>query len=442
MRGDKKNLVIIGGGFAGAKLAQKLERRVADDWEIYLLSQTNFVTFNPLLPEVVGASVLPGHVQAPIRQMLKRTRIRMVTVDTVDFVARKISYHNNEPGELHFDQVVFAAGVRANIGMIEGMEKHGLPLKTVGDALYIRNRVIDCLEQATIHPDPGRRKQLTTFVIVGGGFSGVETTGELDDFLKTAERYYKNVQRKDCRIILLHGTGRLLPELSPALAAKTLKIFRQRNIDVRLESVVVKVANETVHLASGELIHGATIICTIGATPHAFLQHEALPRKRGKILTRADMSVAGLEGVWALGDCALVPNAKDGQPCPPTAQFADRQARQLARNIAAALRGEPTRPFSFSPLGLLASIGHNKAVAEIFGIEFSGFIAWLMWRGIYLLKVPTLARKARLFLEWNWAMLFPPDIAHLGFHRTENSAQPGTGSRTQCESVHEKSEEA
>jgi len=415
----KKNLVIIGGGFAGATLARKVEKRMPADWEIYLLSQTNFITYNPLLPEVVGASVLPGHVQAPIRQMVKRTRIRMVTVEQIDFDLRKVIYHNNEPGEIHYDQLVFAAGVRANLSMIQGMLEHALPLKTVGDAVFIRNTIIERLEQATIHPDKRRRRELTTFVVIGGGFSGVETAGELDDFLKAAERYYKNVERDDCRIIVLHGSDRLLPELSEKLGSKTAQIFAKRGIEVRLNAKASRIEKETVILVDGEIIKGATIISTIGTTPHRFIQDPHLPIERGKIVVQEDMSVAGSEGLWALGDCALVPNAYDSRLSPPTAQFADRQAKHLAKNIVARIQGLPTKPFSYRPMGMLASIGHNKAVAEIFGICIAGFLGWLLWRGVYLIKVPTLARKVRLYLEWSWAMFFPPDISHLGFKRSE-----------------------
>lgn len=414
----KKNLIIIGGGFAGSTLAVKLEKYLPPEWEIYLFSKTNFVTYNPLLPEVVGASVLPGHVQAPLRQMVKRTRIRMVTVDRIDFEQRKVIYHNNEPGALHFDQLVFASGVAANMAMIDGLNEHALPLKTVGDALEIRKQVIERLEQATIHPDAERRKQLTTFVVIGGGFSGVEVAGELESFLCSAQRYYKNVKKSNCQIIVLHGTDCLLPELSEKLGKKTEAIFKKRGIDVRLKARAAKIEHEKVVLSDGEVVEGATIICTIGTAPHHFSQCDSLPLNRGKIETLPDMSVAGVDGVWALGDCALVPNKKDGKLCPPTAQFADRQARFLAKNIAAKLSGKDTAEFSYKPVGMLASIGHNKAVAEIYGIRISGLIAFMMWRGIYLLKVPTLARKARLFLEWNWAMFFPPDIAHMGFKRT------------------------
>ena len=234
----------------------------------------------------------------------------------------------------------------------------------------------------------------------------------------SAQRYYKNVKKKDCQITLLHGTDCLLPELSEKLGRKTEEIFKRRGIDVRLNARAAKIENEKVILSDGEVIEACTIVCTIGTSAHAFSQCDVLPLQRGKIVTNPDMSVEGVEGIWALGDCALVPNQHDGKLCPPTAQFADRQARSLAKNILAKLSAKQTSPFSYQPIGMMASIGHNKAVAEIYGIRLSGLIAFMMWRGVYLLKVPTFARKARLFLEWNWAMFFPPDIAHMGYKRT------------------------
>jgi len=420
---SKKKLVIIGGGFAGVVLAQKLEKTMPMDWDIYLLSKTNFITYNPLLPEVIGASLLPGHVQAPHRLMLKRTRIRMVIVDRVDYQAKCVHYHNDRPATLEFDQLVYSAGVKANKQMLAGLEQHTLPLKTVGDALFIRNQIIERLEQATIHEDPARRKLLTTFVVLGGGFSGVETAGELEDFLRSAQRFYKNVEVEDCRIIIIHSTDRLLPELTPKLSEVTYRNFKQRGIEILLNERAASVENEKVVLKSGKVIEGATIICTIGTTPHLFVEDKVLPLERGKIVTQPDMSVdtgtAGIDGIWAIGDCALVPNAKSGKLCPPTAQFADRQAKVLARNIVAKLAGRELQEFAYQPQGMMASIGHNKAVAEVFGMRFSGLIGFMIWRGVYLMKVPTFARKVRLFLEWNWALCFPPDIAHLGFKRSD-----------------------
>lgn len=417
---NNKKIVIVGGGFSGVVLAKKLESSLPEDWDIFLLSKTNFVTYNPLLPEVIGASILPGHVQAPYRLMLKRTRIRMVTVDTIDYEKKVVHYHNDIQGSLEFDHLVLAAGVKANTSMLPGLEEHALPLKTVGDALYIRNKVIERLEQATIHPDIERRKKLTSFVVLGGGFSGVETAGELEDFVSSAQRYYKNVDLENCRIIIVHGTERLLPELSENLSNHTLKNFKKRGIEVHLNARASKIDAEKVTLSNGEVVEGATIICTIGTVAHDFVANPFLPLERGKVVANPDLSVGESGWLWAMGDCALIPNMKTGSICPPTAQFADRQAKVLAKNIVAKIQGQSTEKFSYTPIGMLASIGHNNAVAEIYGVRFSGLIGFMMWRAVYLSKIPTMARKIRLFLEWTWAMFFPPDVAHLGFKRSND----------------------
>ncbi|MEM9102844.1 MAG: NAD(P)/FAD-dependent oxidoreductase [Pseudomonadota bacterium] len=413
-------IVVVGGGFAGTKLVKTLEKLIPKTWDIFLLSEDNYVTFNPLLPEVIGADLLPAHVLAPIRLMINRTRVRMVRVDRIDVKEKCIYYHGNEPGTVYYDHLVMAAGVRANVDMLPGMSQFGLPLKTVGDALYIRNRIITQLESATIQPNQEERKRLVTFLVVGGGFSGVEVAGELCDFIIAAERYFKNVKADECKVIVVHGEDRLLPELSEPLGKKVFEIFNRRGIEVHLNKWVKEINKNSVLLDCGRVIEAGTIICTLGTKPSAFFNDTELPTERGKVIAQQDMSVKGEEGVWAIGDCALITNTYNQQHCPPTAQFAEQQAVQLAKNIQSSILGKPTQPFYYKPKGMLASIGHNKAVAEIYGIRISGFIAWLMWRAIYLLKMPTFSRKVRLFLEWSWAMFFPPDISHLGFQRSKD----------------------
>jgi len=414
-----RSLVIVGGGFAGTKAAQALEHTLPPDWTLTLISQENFITFNPLLPEVVGASILPGHVIAPHRQMIHCSHVCMAQVTQIDTAERVVHYLGEGPGTLRYDQLILACGTNANLDIVKGMSHYALPLKTLGDALFLRNRIIARLEQADLQPDAERRRWLTTFIVVGGGFSGVETAGELVDFLYASLRYYKRIRREDLRIVLLHGTDRLLPELSPRLSTFTLRKMVSRGVDVRLNTRAVRVTDSDVHLESGEIIKGGTVVCTIGTQPNALLDEFPGMKNRGRLVVNPDMSVPEIEGVWAAGDCAAVVNALDDKVCPPTAQFAEAQARQLAANIVSKLKGEPTRPFRFKPRGQLSSVGHNKAVAEVFGLKISGFVAWLMWRGLYLLRIPTLARKSRLFLEWNWAMFFPPDISHLGYRRTQ-----------------------
>lgn len=427
-------ILIVGGGFAGVSAAKELERASPADVSIELLSQENYITYNPLLPEVVGASLLPGHVVAPLRQTLDRARVRMVRVDEIDLEERLVRYAGEGSGISQYDQLVLACGQSANLGIVKGMARYALPLKTLGDALFLRNRVIVRLEQAEQQPDPEARRWLTTFIVLGGGFSGVEVAGELVDFIRASRRYYPQIREDEVRVLLVHGNERLLPELSASLGEFAYRNMMKNGVDIRLKARAVRIDDRAVYLDDGEILSAGTVICTIGTAPNALVADLPLPKNRGRIEVAADMSVPGHPGVWAIGDCAAVINARDGKVCPPTAQSADRQGRQLARNIVSALAGKPTRAFAYKSAGQLSSIGHNKAVAEMFGLRVSGFIAWLMWRGVYLMKIPTLGRKARLFLEWNWAMFFPPDIAHLGFNRTRRgqpnrSTESGSGQR-------------
>ncbi|NBC12677.1 MAG: FAD-dependent oxidoreductase [Gammaproteobacteria bacterium] len=419
-RSGAPRIVIIGGGFAGATAAQALERRLRKA-DIHLVSAENHLTYNPLLPEVVGASVLPGHVVAPLRQMVHRARVHQVRVTAVDTTARRVHYDGGcESGSLGYDHLVLACGSSANLRMIPGMAEHALPLKTVGDALFLRNRVISRLEDAELTDNPTLRRWLKTFVVVGGGFSGVEVAGEISDFLTESGRWYSHSQLEPPRVVIVHGGPHLLPELPERLGRFTeRKLARHGGVEVRLNSRSDAIDGRGVTLDNGSRIEAGTVVSTIGTAPSPLI--EALPaeKQRGRLRVDADMSVPGLPGVWAIGDCAAVPNSYgDGAPCPPTAQFALRQGPQLAANIARRERGEPTRPFGYRPKGLMSAIGHNRAVARVWGINLSGFIPWLLWRGFYLLYIPTFARKARVYLEWNWAMFFPPDIAHLRFTRT------------------------
>ena len=414
-----KNLVVVGGGFAGTRVARALEHTLPPDWTLTLVSEENFITFNPLLPEVVGASILPGHVIAPHRQMIHRGHVCMAQVTEIDTVNRTIHYLGEGFGTMRYDEMVLTCGTNANLDVVKGMAAYALPLKTLGDALFLRNRIIARLEQAELQPIAMHRRWLTTFIVLGGGFSGVETAGEISDFLYASLRYYKRISVDELRIVLLHSGDRLLPELSAALGTFTLRKMRGRGIDVRLRARAESVTDRGVQLTGGDIIEGGTVICTIGTQPNVLLDEIPVAKLRGRVVVNPDMSVPGVEGVWAAGDCAAVVNALDGNISPPTAQFAEAQAKVLASNIVARLSGQPTRPFRYRPMGQLSSVGHNKAVAEILGVKISGFVAWLMWRGLYLVRIPTLARKSRLFLEWNWAMFFPPDISHLGYRRSQ-----------------------
>ena len=414
----KSNLVIAGGGFAGTALARRLEQRLPEDWQVILLSQENCITYNPLLAEVVGASMLPGHAVAPIRQIVKRTCFYMATVTDIDFARREVHYRAERAGVLRYDQLVLACGLTVNVAMLPGMSDHALPLRTVGDALYLRNRVLARMEHAEMEDDPERRRWLTTFIVVGGGLSGVEVAGELSDFVRASRRYYPNIDARDCPVIVLHGGDRILPELDAGLADFALTKMQDRGIDFHLNTLVARADDRGVQLQSGERIDGGTVICAVGTAPTELVAKLPLPKQRGRIETAPDMSVPGHPNMWALGDCAMVVNAHDGRLSPPTAQFATRQAEQLAENLLRSLRGEPTVPFSYKSRGQFSTIGHQRAVAEVFGVRLSGLVPWILRRGVYLANFPTFARKVRVMFEWIWTCLFPPDIAHLSLTRT------------------------
>ena len=415
---DSSNIVIVGGGFAATTLARRLERHLPENQQLALFSRDNCITYNPLLAEVVGASMLPGHAVAPIRQIVKRAHFHMATVTDIDFDRRQLRYRGEGAGVIHYDQLVLACGMTVNVKALPGMAEHALPLRTLGDALFLRNSIIVRMEQAQMQDASERRCWLTTFIVVGGGFSGVEVAGELSDFVLASRRYYPNIDMRDCQVTLLHDSDRILPELDASLADFAMAKMQKRGIKFRLNTRVARADDQGVELQSGERIDGGTVICAVGTAPTELVGRLPLPKQRGRIETAPDLSVPGHPGVWALGDCAAVVNAHDGRLSPPTAQFATRQAEQLAENLLRNLRGEPARPFSYKSRGQFSTIGHQRAVAEVFGVRLSGLIPWMLRRGIYLANFPTLARKVRVLFEWIWTCLFPVDIAHLNLSRT------------------------
>jgi len=424
-----ESIVIVGGGFAGCTLLRALAPRMPDGWEVVLLSEESYTTFNPMLPEAVGASIFPEQVIAPIREMFaagRRARFVMGSVTAVD-AARGAVICSTLAGERRIDyrHLVFAFGNRARLDLIPGMAEHALPLKTVGDAMHIRNIVLRRLAQIELESDQAVRRRLGSFVVIGGGFSGVEVAGELVDCLRGIRRYYPRVEADELKVTVLQDLPHLLPELPRPLGAAALASLRQRGVDVRLESRASTIDGATVELASGESIAAGSVIASIGTRANPLLDALDVPAERGRIVVGPDLAVTARPGMWALGDCALVPNAYDGKPAPPTAQFAVREARHLAANLLAAIRSAPTTPFAHRSLGSMASIGYLRGVAEVFGIRLTGLPAWLLWRAYYLSQMPTLRRKLRIFGEWTWGMFFPPDVTHLRFTRSAEQQAPG-----------------
>lgn len=418
------SVVVIGAGFAGTTLVRALDargRRGAAA-RVTLISDESYTTFNPMLPEAVGASVFPEQVVVPVREMLHEgggCRFIMGTVSGVDTEARVVRCHTLAGEQrIPYDELVLAYGNRAKLDMLLGMAEHALPLKTVGDAMHIRNSVLRRLARIELECDPELRRWLGHFIVIGGGFSGVEVAGELVDCLASIRRYYPKVQADELRVTVLHGTDRLLPELSPRLGAAAMDSLTRRGVTVRLQTRARALCERGVTLSTGERIDGQTLICTIGTETNPLTRALGLPTTQGRIQTECDLSVTGVAHAWAIGDCAAVPNAHDGQLSPPTAQFAVRQARHLAANLRARWQGGSTQPFSHRSRGMMASIGHLKGVAEVAGLPLTGWPAWVVWRAYYLSQMPSFGRKVRVFLEWTWGMFFPPDITHLRFTRS------------------------
>jgi NADH dehydrogenase len=337
----------------------------------------------------------------------------------VDRVTHQVHYLSpaGEKGSVSYDHLVIACGSIVELTMIPGLSTNAYPLKTLGDAVFLTNELIGKLEEASMKTDPVERRSFLTVVIIGGGFSGVEVAGAINDLMARVRRFYPQLENDSIRIVLLQRGNRVVPELhSEALSEFALRKLRARGIDIRLNTDAKKIQDGKVLLGSGESIEARTVVCTVGNTTNPLLQTLDLPLDRGRLKTDPDMHVR--ENIWALGDSAAVPNAWDGKPSPPTAQFAMRQARQLAANLVRVLRGQPTRPFSFRPLGMMASVGHHNAIAEICGLRLSGFFAWILWRSVYLAKVPTLLRKLEVALDWTWSALFQPNIVQVPMSRT------------------------
>jgi len=416
---DKARIVIIGGGFAGTAIARSLEKKFCRDpsVEITLIDSENFFTFTPLLPEVPSGSIQPKHIVFPLRALLKRTKVKQAEVKGIDLERRQVvAAHCGACGNetLPFDQLVLALGSVPNYFGLPGLAEHSLTIRSLADATALHAHVIDKLEHADLQNDASVRRRLLTFVVAGGGFAGVETLAELNDFIRGAQRFYPNVSPDEVRMVLVHSGTRILPEVSESLSQYALKILRRRGVEVLLETRVLGCSADFVRLSSGQELPASTFVWAAGTAPNPILDRLDLPRtKNGRVEVDATMAVRDTPGSWAAGDSAAIPDLVTGRACPPTAQYALRQGQRLAENIAARMRGDEPQPFRFKALGLLAGLGHRCAVAEILGMKFSGFVAWWLWRTIYLMKLPGFERKLRVAIDWTLDLFFPRDIVYL-----------------------------
>jgi NADH dehydrogenase len=419
----KQRILILGGGFAGMKTAECLEEELRrnPNVAISVVSETNALLFTPMLAEVAGSSLEPSHISTPLRSTLHRTEFIRGRVATIDLDSKRVVLEPQagEVGqrEIPYDHLVLALGAVSNYLGLTNVQKLAFDFKSLVDAIKIRNHVIDMFERADRETDPASRKSLLTFVIAGGGFAGVELAGALNDFARGILADYPNLNRNDVRVVLVHSRDCILPELSESLGRYAQKKMEARGVEFRLNTRLADARPGTVVLSDGE-VPAETLVWTAGTAPNPLCKSLPLEKdKRSAVIVDRALAVPGHPGIWALGDCAAVVDAKTGKPCPPTAQFALREAATLAKNIRASLDGGPLRGFHFDSLGALCVVGHQTACAELTvpfarskSMRFSGLLAWMMWRGIYLGKLPGMERKIRVLVDWTVELFFPKDI--------------------------------
>ncbi len=421
MSARPSRILILGGGFGGVYTALTLEKLLKaeirrGEVELGLVSRENYIVFQPMLPEVISGSIGLLDTITPIRRLCPHTNLYTRTIESIDLDHRSVAStagFGSRQHHLHYDHLVFALGNVTSFAGQPGLAEYALPFKYLGDALTLRNRVIHTLEEADIEQEPELRRALLTFVVAGGGFSGVEAVAELNDFVRAAARGFRNIRAEEIRVVLLHAGRLILPELPASLGEFAQRLLARRGVELRLNTRLAGATADTALLAGGDRIATRTLVSTVPAAPNPIVAMLPLPMDRGRIVVDSGLEVPGSSGVWAVGDCAAVPDAKTGGLCPPTAQHATRQATHVARNIVAALRGEPKRAFAFTALGKMGSLGRRSAVAEILGVRLSGFLAWWLWRTIYLMKLPGLDRKIRVAADWTLDLVLPTDIVQL-----------------------------
>ena len=394
-----------------------LEKKLRpEEASISLVNEENYFVYQPMLPEVISGSIGLTDVVSPIRRLCRRTKLVMRQVEEIDLENRTVTL---SPGfrprrmEMSFDYLVIGLGGVTNFYGMPGMVEHAMPFRTLSDAVALRNRVIHTLEEADVETDGELRRKLLTFVVAGGGFSGVEVIAELNDFVRAVARNYPRIPREEIRCVLVHSGDRILPEMVERLAVFAETLLTKRGVEIVLKDRLAAATSEKAILKSGQHIPTKTIVSTVPSAVSPVLQRLDCPKSRGRLLADTQLQLEGHEGrVWALGDCASITTAS-GNRVPPTAQHATREAKTVAVNVCAAMRGGERAVFDFEGLGKLGSLGHHSAVAEVLGIRVSGFLAWFMWRTIYLLKMPGLNRKVRIAADWFMALFFPPDLVQL-----------------------------
>ncbi|MFJ8636882.1 NAD(P)/FAD-dependent oxidoreductase [Streptomyces sp. NPDC093568] len=409
-RRTKPHVVIVGGGFGGVGATRELDRLVGRglDAHVTLISDSNSLLFTPLLVGVASSTVEARHVSAPVRAGLDHASFLHGRVVSIDTRTRDAYVCAGKDGTLRvpYDQLVLAVGGVPHFFDLPGVGEHAFPVKSVADATRLRDQVLGALERADLEPDPAEQARLLTFVVAGGGFAGTELVAELFDLVHDVLHFYPRLHGLRPRLVLVHSGERLLPELSPKLGLYAQRKLGGRGIEFRLGARVSKATAEDVTLDSGETIPTRTLAWTAGNRPNPLVRQVT----QDPLVVDPTLRVPGIPGLWALGDCARIPDQAGGVH-PPTAQHAIREGRAAARNIAAVIGGRRPVPFRFGGLGVLVSLGHRTAAGEIGGRQVSGFLAWILWRSVYLSKLPGAEKRLRVLADWTLDLVFPRDIA-------------------------------
>jgi NADH dehydrogenase len=414
----RPHILIIGGGLVGLTTAWRLQRELdRGDADVTLVNPQNYMVYQSLLPEVASGMLEPADVVVPLRRTLKRTRIvvgrltgldgdrRVATVEPIEAGAREIAY----------DHVVLALGSDTRMLPVPGLAEHAVGFTTVPEALFLRDHVLSRLEAAAHSSDEDARRRALTFVFVGGGYSGVEALGELQAMAHAACALYPTITPRDQRWVLIEATGRILPMVDEDLADNATRALRRRGVDVRLETTMESAEDGVLTLSDGDELRPGTLVWAAGVAPSPLLADLGLPRNdTGAVEVDAMLRVHGRDGVWAAGDCAAVPDLVDGGTCPPSAQYALREARQLAKNLAATVRGTQLEPFRYRQRGEMLTLGHHRGVAQVLGRHLHGVVPWYLRRLYHVGRVPSARRKVQVWADWTLRLLLGRDVVSLG----------------------------
>jgi NADH dehydrogenase len=415
---DPSRILIVGGGYIGMYAALGLERRLGvGDARITLVAPENFMQYQPFLPEVASGTIDPRAIVVPLRQVLRRTDLVIGEVERIAHERREAHVLLPDGGrrEEPYDELILGSGSQARVLPIPGLADRGVGFRTIAEAIYLRNHVLSRLDKADEMRDPAARAAALTFVFVGAGYAGIEALGELEDLARDAARTYRRVSRRDMRWVMVEAAPKILPELHEDLARYARTSLEERGIEFFTNTRLESAEAGTITLSDGQSFPAETLVWTAGVKPSPLGRVSGLPVDReGRVQVDRHLRIEGLTGAWAGGDVAAVPDPTTGGLAPPTAQHALREARVIAHNVAASLRGGEPKTFSWSNKGSVASLGHYKGVANPLGIKIKGFPAWFLHRSYHLVYMPTIGRRVRVSLDWTISLLFPRDIAQLG----------------------------